>query len=134
MTATVLCDVARQYEVTMPGCAGWDDPIPLVTGPACQGDVSILPVTTKPVTDRIPDGGVVIATGDSGHPHTLHGDGFYQPARPGSGLTVGHVTVPEGGAVFLLHAGPHGGVQLAPGTYRLGCQREWAGEWRRVAD
>lgn len=133
MTATILRDVAREYRVDMPGCCASDDPVPVVDGPACQGDVSVLPVTTPAVTDLIPADGVVIATGDSGHPHTLFGDGFFTPSK-GRGLTVGHVTVPAGGSVFLLHAGPHGGLQLAPGTYRLGVQREWAGEWRRVAD
>ena len=42
-------------------------------------------------------------------------------------------TVPEGVDVLLSHQ-EHGALLLSPGTYRIGTQREFAGEWRAVAD
>lgn len=134
MTA-MLSEVASAHGVSMPGCVAWEDPILVVDGPVCQGDVSVLPVTTAHGGEPIPAGGVEIARGDSGHPHSLHGAGLWAPAKRRAGsVVVGWVTVPAGAEVFLLHAGPHGGFKLAAGTYRLGGQREWAAEWRRVAD
>jgi hypothetical protein len=108
--------------------------VPLVSRAACQGDVSILRVTTKPATTPIPKVGIVVASGQGGHDHTLHGPGMFDraPQRLGS-LVVGQLTVPAGKTVFLSHP-EHGGMEIAPGTYSIGSQREYAGEWRRVAD
>lgn len=33
-----------------------------------------------------------------------------------------------------VHAEGHGANAFGPGTYELRGQREWAGQWRRVAD
>lgn len=108
--------------------------IPVLSGPQAQGDVGILPVTTKPATTPIPPEGVVVATGREGHDHKLLPGGFFDPApqREGS-LVIGTLTVPEGGEVYMAHD-EHGYTGIAPGTYRVGRQREYAGEWRAVAD
>lgn len=109
--------------------------IPTVTTAACQGDVSILRVTTTEATTPIPQAGVVVAqSGQGGHAHTLTGPGMFDlaPERAGS-LVVGTLTVPAEGEVLLTHP-EHGAFLIAEGTYRIGGQREYAGEWRRVAD
>lgn len=109
--------------------------IPTVTTAACQGDVSILRVTKTPATTLIPAAGVVVAqSGQGGHAHTLTGPGLFDraPARSG-GLVIGRLTVPTDATVLLTHP-EHGAFLVAPGTYEIGGQREFAGEWRAVAD
>lgn len=107
--------------------------IPVVTTAACQGDVSILRVTTPPATTVMPKTGVVVAqSGQGGHAHTLTGPGMFDRAQAGS-LVVGTLTVPADGEVLMTHP-EHGAFLIAPGTYRIGTQREYAGEWRAVAD
>jgi hypothetical protein len=109
--------------------------VPTVTSAACQGDVSVLRVTTKPAVKVMPKTGVVVAqSGQGGHAHTLTGAGFFDaaPVRGGS-LVVGTLTVPADTDVLLTHP-EHGAFLIAPGTYRIGTQREFAGEWRAVAD
>lgn len=106
--------------------------IPTVTTAACQGDVSILRVTTGPAITPMPKTGVVVAqSGQGGHAHTLTGSGMFD--RTDRGLVVGTLTVPQDGEVLMTHP-EHGAFLIAPGTYRIGTQREFAGEWRAVAD
>jgi len=108
--------------------------IPVLSGPQAQGDVSILPTTTKAAVTPIPSAGVVVATGQGGHDHRLLPGGFFDPAPARSGsLVVGTLTVPAGSEQYLAHP-EHGFTGIAPGTYTIGTQREFAGEWRAVAD
>lgn len=109
--------------------------VPTVTSAACQGDVSVLRVTTNPATTVMPKTGVVVAqSGQGGHAHTLTGAGFFDPAPARSGsLVVGTLTVPADTDVLLTHP-EHGAFIIAPGTYTIGTQREFAGLWRAVAD
>jgi len=108
--------------------------IPVLSGPQIQGDVSILPVTTGPAVTPIPPGGVVVATGREGHDHRLLPGGLFDfaPRRAGS-LVIGTLTVPEGAEQYMAHD-QHGYMGFAPGTYQVGGQREYAGEWQAVAD
>lgn len=115
-----------------------DAEVPTVTSAGCQGDVSILRVTTKPATTPAPKAGVAVVRGENGgNTHSLHGDGpiLWDPAtdRADDSLVLGTLTVPDGSQVVLAHP-EHGFLAIAPGTYRIGRQREWAGEWRMVAD
>lgn len=111
-----------------------DAEIPTVTTAACQGDVSILRVTTKAAATPIPATGVVVATGQGGHDHTISGAGMFDRADGrGGSLVVGTLTVPDGATVLMTHV-EHGALLIAPGTYRIGGQREYAGVWRAVAD
>ena len=108
--------------------------IPVLSGPQIQGDVSILPVTTKAAVTSIPAGGLVVATGREGHDHRLLPGGFFDPAPQWDGsLVIGTLTVPEGVEQYLAHD-EHGYTGIAAGTYQVGRQREFAGEWRQVAD
>jgi hypothetical protein len=109
--------------------------VPVVTRAACQGDVSLLRVTTAAASTPIPAAGIVVAqSGQGGHAHTITGAGMFDRAAQRSGsLVIGQLTVPVGVDVLISHA-EHGALLIAPGTYSIGSQREYAGEWRRVAD
>lgn len=111
--------------------------VPVVTTAACQGDVSILRVTTSAATTEVLSTGYPVVRGENGgNTHSLHGDGriFFDvaPARDGS-LLLGRLTVPVGSEAVMAHP-EHGFLAIAPGTYEIGRQREYAGEWRMVAD
>lgn len=133
--STTLADIESRYEFTALDFLDRDAALPVVTtaAPACQGDVSILPVTTKAATTPIPKTGHVVATGQGGHDHTLMPGGFFDPASRADSVVIGTLTVPVGSEVILTHP-EHGGFVITAGTYRIGGQREYAGEWRRVAD
>lgn len=108
--------------------------VPVVTTAACQGDVSILRVTTAQATTPMPHSGVPVVRGEAGgNTHSLHGGGFFDWVDSREGLTLGTLTVPDGVDVLMSHP-EHGALLIAPGTYRIGRQREFAGEWRMVAD
>lgn len=110
-----------------------DAEVPVMTRAACQGDVSILRVTTQAARTPIPGSGVPVIRGEAGgNTHSLHGKAFYDTAS-GDDLLLGTLTVPEGPNCVLAHP-EHGFFEIAPGTYQVGRQREWAGEWRMVAD
>ena len=111
--------------------------VPVVSVAAAQGDVSILRVTTRPATTPMPARVDVVRGEAGGNTHSLHpsGDCFWDAAtaRSVADLTLGTLTVPEGSTAVLAHP-EHGFLALAPGTYRIGRQREYAGEWAYVAD
>lgn len=111
--------------------------VPVVSIAAAQGDVSILRVTTRPATTPMPARVDVVRGEAGGNTHSLHpsGDCFWDAAtaRSVADLTLGTLTVPEGSTAVLAHP-EHGFLELAPGTYRIGRQREYAGEWAYVAD
>ena len=109
-------------------------PVAAPGAPCIQGDVSILPVAgaaRTPMSRSVP----VVRGEVGGNTHSLHADGpcFWDPARDRDGLRLGTLTVPEGSSAVMLHP-EHGGIEFAPGTYDIGRQREYAGEWRQVAD
>mgnify|MGYP003584573461 FL=1 len=111
--------------------------VPVVSVAAAQGDVSILRVTTRPATTPMPARVDVVRGEAGGNTHSLHpsGDCFWDAAtaRSVADLTLGTLTVPEGSTAVLAHP-EHGFIELAPGTYRIGRQREYSGEWAYVAD
>lgn len=137
MTNLTLGDVESRFDVAMLDYLDRQVSVPVVTTAACQGDVSILRATaTGPATTPLPKAGVPVVVGESGgNTHSVHGTGFFDPApvRGPRDLTLGTLTVPPGGEVFLLHP-EHGGMQFAPGTYRIGRQREQADEIAYVVD
>lgn len=112
--------------------------ISILTGSQRQGDVLVLRVTTqhggKPIGKGIT---VVRAETNSANTHSLHGDGTWEPnarADRDDELVQGRLTVPDGGEAFLIHTEEHNALGIGPGTYEIRRQREYAGEWRRVAD
>jgi hypothetical protein len=130
-------DAVSKYGIDVLAHLDREVSVPMVTSAACQGDVSILRVTKQPASTPVPAAGYPVVRGENGgNTHSLHGDGpvFYDgvPERDGS-LLLGRLTVPEGSAAVLAHP-EHGFLAVAPGTYDIGRQREYAGEWRMVAD
>jgi hypothetical protein len=131
-----LAQIEKQTGVTVFDWLTRDAEVPVVTRAACQGDVSVLRVTTGPATTALPQAGVAVVRGEAGgNTHSLHGVGCLWDVADGRGgeLVLGALTVPEGCEAVLAHP-EHGFLALAPGTYRIGRQREFAGEWRMVAD
>lgn len=111
--------------------------VPILTGGQRQGDVLLLPVTTKHAGEPIGKGVTVVAAEtNSANTHSLHGDGTWEPnaRRSVTDLVEGWLTVPEGGEAFLIHTEEHGALGVGPGTYEVRRQREFAGEWAYVAD
>lgn len=129
-----LGELESKFQVSVLDYLDRDAEIPTVTTAACQGDISFLRVTTKAATTEIPKVGVVIATGRGGHDHRLLPGGLFDfaPTQTGS-IVIGTLTVPENSEVFALHD-EHGGLRFAPGTWRVGRQREQADDIRRVED
>lgn len=111
--------------------------IPTETGPQRQGDVFILPVTTRHPGEPIPPTGITVVRAESNaaNTHNLHGDGTWTWSKDAvTNLVQGHLTVPPGGVAYLIHTEEHPALAVGPGTYEIRRQREFAGEWRRVAD
>lgn len=113
--------------------------IPVITGNQRQGDVMVLKVTTRH-DDGAPLGkGVVVVRSEvnSANTHTLVGHGLWK-ANPNATredeLVQGWLTVAPGQEAFLIHTEEHSAIGIGEGTYEIRRQREYAGEWRRVAD
>lgn len=118
--------------------------IPVLTGPQCQGDVSICPLhlygskprfaEPQPVTTV---GVEVIRGGAMNNAHTLRTLDAGVTWRPvvfeGEGVALGLLTVLEGAQCFLEHP-EHGFNGIGAGSYVVGRQREQAEQVRMVAD
>ena len=108
--------------------------IPVLTGAQRQGDVLIIPAEPR---DGVPIGkGVEVVRSEAGsNTHCLHGDGRWLESPDAStALVQGWLQVPEGGEAYLIHSEEHNALGIGPGSYEIRRQREYAGEWRRVAD
>lgn len=110
--------------------------VPVIAGNQAQGDVLIVKITTSHRGQPIGKGVEVVRSEAGGNTHMLHGDGLWQPnpATSINDLVQGWVTVPSGGEAFLIHTEEHSALGIGPGTYEVRTQREFAGEWQRVAD
>lgn len=114
-----------------------DAEVPTITKCGMQGDVSILRVTKDRAVKPVGKAGVAVVRGENGgNTHSLHGDGpiFWDAAPESDGsLLLGRLTVPQESEAVLAHP-EHGFLAIAPGTYEIGRQREYRGEWALVAD
>lgn len=132
-----LAELEQQTGVTVFDHLIREAEVPVVTRAACQGDVSVLRVTKDAATTVLPPAGFPVVRGEAGgNTHSLHGDGpvFFDPAAGRDGeLLLGRLTVPDGSQAVLAHP-EHGFLTIASGTWEIGRQREYAGEWRMVAD
>lgn len=109
--------------------------VPVLTGAQRQGDVLLLPVTVTRDGDPLGPGVEVVRSEQGSNTHTLHGDGrWLANLTPADDLVQGWLTVPDGGEAFLIHSEEHNALGVGPGTYEVRRQREFAGEWRQVAD
>jgi len=135
MVSLTLADAIRITGKDVLDYLDRDVSVPVVTKAACQGDVSFLRSEDAPATTPMPKQGVVIVRSEaSANTHSLHPDGsvFWDYRSDGS-LLLGVLTVPEGSSALVSHQ-EHGALQITPGTYRVGRQREWQGEWALVRD
>ncbi len=112
--------------------------VPRVDKVAAQGDVLALRVvTTKAAVTPMPRTVVVVASEASLNTHTLHPNGecFYDRhvASESGDVLLGRLTIPQGSTALLSHQ-EHGNIEILSGTYEIRRQREFAGEWRMVAD
>lgn len=115
-----------------------DAAVPVITTAACQGDVSVFQAdNAKAATTPMPKAVTVVRSEASSNTHVLHPDGpcFFDYNNTSSvmNLVLGTLTVPEGSKAILAHQ-EHGMLSIEPGTYTIGRQREFAGEWAYVAD
>ena len=139
--ASILTHHGHQlYQIELP-----DLEIPIVSGNQRQGDVLVLKVsrlgghfTTGYKGEPLGKGVTVVrAETNTANTHTLVGDGHWEPnarATRDDELVQGWLTVPTDGEAFLIHTEEHSALGIGPGTYEIRRQREYAGEWRRVAD
>lgn len=112
--------------------------IPVLSANQRQGDVLLLKITKTIEGGRPLGKGVEVVRSEQGsNTHTLHGDGVWlanNRAVDAEVLVQGWLTVPDGGEAFLIHSQEHNAIGIGAGTYEVRRQREFAGEWRRVAD
>lgn len=113
--------------------------IPVISGNQRQGDVLILKVTTAHGGQPLGATGVVVVRSEAtaSNTHSLVGDGTWEPnarADQDGELVQGWLTVADGKEAFLIHTEEHSAVGIGAGTYEIRRQREYAGEWQRVAD
>jgi hypothetical protein len=127
--------ILNAHDVEIPAHLVADAEVPVLSGPQRQGDVIVLPLS-RPGAGKfteIPAAGIAVVRGESGgNTHLLVGDGVWRENESAS-FDCGILTVPDGGAAFLLHP-EHGAQGFAPGSYVIRRQREQAHEIRRVAD
>lgn len=127
---------AHGYDVTRVEFPDLEIPV-IAKLPQRQGDVFVLPVTTRHDGDPIGTKGVTVVRAESNaaNTHNLHGDGTWKWSRDAdTNLVQGWLTVSDGGVAYLIHTEEHPALAIGPGTYEIRRQREYAGEWRRVAD
>ena len=136
MMVSTLGDLERMTGVRALDHLDRDGLLPVATDLVAQGDVLLRRVEVcapASIGDEIPAKGYVVVRGEGGNTHALYGSGYVKPTAFGDDLLVGILTVLSGEKAYLLHP-EHGGYEIAPGTWELRRQREWAGEWRTVAD
>lgn len=136
MTVSTLGDLERMTGVHVLDHLDRDGLLPVATDLVAQGDVLLRRMSVlEPLSigREIPASGYVVVRGEGGNTHALYGSGYVKESSFSGELTVGILTVLPGEKAYLLHP-EHGGYEIAPGTWELRRQREWAGEWQMVAD
>lgn len=109
--------------------------VPVLSGTQVQGDVLLLAVTRDRGGKPLGRGVEVVRSEAGGNTHVLVGDGLWTPnPDAASDLVQGWLTVPTDAEAFLTHTEEHAVLGIGPGCYEVRRQREFAGEWRRVAD
>ena len=101
--------------------------------PCCHAGRRIHPSASPPRPRPPHPASTCLSRGENGgNTHALHADGECYLRRDRGWFHLGVLTVTEGSSTALPPE--HGYLSITPGTYRIGRQREFAGEWRMVAD
>lgn len=138
----VLKDVLDRAAVSIDGVLDSQIEIPILGRAQRQGDVIWVPRPNKAAaTTEIPQAGVIVVraeTSTRNYHMIINWDGkcFFDADTTGgeSGLILGVLTVPEGASAYVAHSEEHGANGIGTGTYEFRRQREYRGEWARVAD
>lgn len=128
LTRYGISDLAQEYP---------ELEVPVLSATQVQGDVLLLKVTTEHAGRPLGKGVEVVRSEAGGNTHVLVGDGLWEAnpqARQAEELVQGWLTVPDGGEAWLLHSEEHSVLGIGPGTYEARRQREFQGEWQKVAD
>lgn len=132
--------ILERHGISLDSIEHLDLEVPILTGPQRQGDVFLLPIKVYKDSAPIDTEGVIVvrAETNSANTHTLHvleGTASWLPNnRANTDLVQGWLTVNPDSAATLIHTEEHNVLGIGPGTYEIRRQREYAGEWRRVAD
>lgn len=128
----LLSELETRFNIQVDDHLARDLDIPVVTGLQRQGDVIVIPTDNAGGGAPIPAEGVAVVRGENGgNTHLLLGDGTFQAT--GTGLSLGFLTVPDGGVAVLAHP-EHGFNRIGGGVYEIRRQREQADEIRMVQD
>lgn len=139
----VLKDVLERASLSLDGVLDAQVDIPIISGAQRQGDVIVIPrPNKKAATTKVPQSGVIVVRAEtsSANTHSIlpwDGDVYFDADKSGggqSGLVLGTLSVPEGSSAMLAHSEEHGANGIGAGTYEIRRQREFQGEWMRVAD
>lgn len=144
MAILTYAEVFRQIEAPLPPHLSFDDIIAVETRFWAQGDVYArcepewLPLLSR--HESVSARQIRVVEGGAGrHAHILdcpnglwYPGQFRQDTRFPSDFGV--LWVPDRDLATLTHTGEHGSIALAPGSWRLWGQIEFAGEIRRVMD
>jgi hypothetical protein len=136
--------ILSDHGISLDSIEHLDLEVPVISGNQRQGDVYLLKVTRdhSKGAKKITEAGVVVvrAETNSANTHTLYaltGECLWLPnarATRGDELVQGWLTVTDGAEATLIHTEEHNVLGIGAGTYEIRRQREFAGEWRRVAD
>lgn len=137
-------NILEKHGINLDSIEHLDLEVPIVSGTQRQGDVFLLKITSNKTKNAnlIDAKGIVVvrAETNSANTHTLHvleGTATWLPNaradRQGE-LVQGWLTVNPDSAATLIHTEEHNVLGIGPGVYEISRQREYAGEWRRVAD
>lgn len=112
--------------------------VPVLDGLQFQGDVAVIPTTSRTAKTPLPKGGVPVVRGEAGgNTHLLLGTGDVRFDSLDTGLatdlTLGVLTVGAGSEAYLAHP-EHAYSGIAPGSYEIRRQREQADAIRLVTD
>lgn len=131
----------ERHHLKTDGVEHLDLEVPVLCGPQAQGDVLLVPVAVRhDQGEKVSPQGLTVVRGETtgGNAHILHaldGECFWSSASDAeTGLLQGWLTVPDACSATLIHTQEHNVIGIGPGSYELRRQREFQGEWRRVAD
>ncbi len=132
-----MTNLADRVNAVLAGLNLLETDVPAIDDVAAQGDVLVSKASSRRARTPLLAPVAVVDGEYGGHAHTLHpaGECFWEQQYLGEvGLKLGVLTVSRGARAFLFHH-EHGGLEILPGTYRVGRQREYErGSWRQVAD